>query len=178
VRLSNQIGLMFLIGDKHQMTTTTKPTVKEAKQVIDNNFSRYMDGQFISPLSLDIIGYAVANEVQLRDYLLGYALESGDIKTAIGFVNHLLEQGIHEHNRHAFFTVLCALHLQDDNRELAVLALDEAKALEPTYSLTLLLNRVIGAGWPTPAFTAMTHELHPKVLVQLNEIAEQVIEIK
>jgi hypothetical protein len=178
VRLSNQIGLMFLIGDKHQMTTTTKPTVKEAKQVIDNNFSRYMDGQFISPLSLDIIGYAVANEVQLRDYLLGYALETGDINTAIGYVSHLMEQGIHEHNRHAFYTVLCALHLQNDDRELATLALDEAKALKCDYSLTILLNRVIGAGWPTPAFRAMTHELHPKVLAQIEDMAEQVIEIK
>ena len=89
-----------------------------------------------------------------------------------------MEQGIHEHNRHAFYTVLCALHLQNDDRDMATLALDEAKALEPSYSLTILLNRVIGAGWPTPAFRAMTHELHPKVLIQIEEIAEQVIEIK
>jgi hypothetical protein len=44
------------------VTTATKPTVKEAKQVIDNNYQRFMDGQYIDPLSLDIIGYAVANE--------------------------------------------------------------------------------------------------------------------
>ena len=137
-----------------------------------------MDGKVIDPLDLDVIGYAVANEIQLRDYLLGYALEAGDLRNAIGYVNHLMELGIHEHNRHAFYTVLCALHLQNDDRELATLALDEAKALEPSYSLTILLNRVIGAGWPTPAFRAMTHELHPKVLIQIDEIAEQVIEIK
>lgn len=159
------------------MTTTTKPTVQEAKTVIDNNFTRYMDGQYIDPLALDIIGYSVANDVQLRDYLLGYSMETGDIKTAIGYINHLMELGIAEHNRHAFYTVLCALHLQNDDRDLAQLAIDEARALKPNYSLTNLLVRVMGSGWPTPAFTAMTHELHPKVLAQLANDADKVIEI-
>jgi hypothetical protein len=160
------------------MTTSTKPTVLEAKTVIDHQFTRYMDGQYIDPLALDIIGYSVANELQLRDYLLGYALESGDIKTAIGYVNHLIEQGIHEHHRHAFYTILSALHLQNDDRELAQLALDEARALEPSYALANLLVRVIGSGWPTPAFKAMTMELHPKVLAEIESIADRVIEIK
>lgn len=159
------------------MTTSTKPTVKEAKAVIDNNFTRYMDGQYIDPLSLDIIGYAVANDIQLRDYLLGYSLECGDIKNAIGYINHLIEQGIHEHNRHAFYTVLATLHLQNDDRDMAQLALDEAKALEPNYSLAMLLTRVLGSGWPTPAFRAMTHELHPLVLQNLENDADKVIEL-
>jgi hypothetical protein len=157
------------------MNTSTKPTVLEAKTVIDHQFTRYMDGQYIDPLALDIIGYSVANEIQLRDYLLGYALESGDIKTAIGYINHLMELGINEDYLHAFYTVLCALHLQNDDRDLAQLALDEARALKPNYSLANLLSRVMGSGWPTPAFTAMTHELHPKVLAQLAERAELVI---
>lgn len=160
------------------MTTTTKPTVRQGKLAIDEAFNRYMDGKVIDPLALDVIGYAVANDVQLRDYLLGYALEAGDIKNAIGYINHLMEQGIHEHNRHAFYTVLCALHLQNDDRDMATLALDEAKALKCDYSLTILLNRVIGAGWPTPAFRAMTHELHPLVLQNLENDADKVIEIQ
>ena len=159
------------------MTTSTKPTVKEAKAVIDNNFTRYMDGQYIDPLSLDIIGYAVANGIQLRDYLLGYSLECGDIKNAIGYINHLMEQGIQEDNRHAFYTVLATLHLQNDDRDMAQLALDEAKALKPNYSLATLLTRVIGSGWPTPAFRAMTHELHPLVLQNLENDADKVIEL-
>lgn len=160
------------------MTTSTKPTVAEAKALIDSNFTRYMDGQVIDPLNLDVIGYAVANEVQLRDYLLGYGLEAGDLRNALGYVNHLIEQGISENNRHAFYTVLCALHLQNDDRDMAQLALDEARALNANYPLATLLARVIGSGWPTPAFTAMTHELHPKVVAHMAEIAEQVIEIK
>jgi hypothetical protein len=160
------------------MTTATQPTVKEAKLVIDNNFTRYMDGQLISPLSLDIIGYAVANDLQIRDYLLGYALETGDIKTAIGYVNHLIEQGIQEQYRHAFYTVLSSLHYTNDDRDLAQLALDEARALVPNYALANLLVRVYGSGWPSPAFMAMTHELHPKVLQNLVDDADKVIEIQ
>jgi hypothetical protein len=47
---------------------------------------------------------------------------------------------------------------------------DEAKAIlaralqsNPGYSLANLLNRVFTSGWPSAAFVAMTHELHPKV---------------
>jgi hypothetical protein len=158
--------------------TDVKPTVGEAKAVIDNNYTRYMDGKHIDPLALDIIGYSVANDVQIRDYLLGYALETGDIKTAIGYINHLMELGISENNRHAFYTVLATLHLQNDDRELATLALDEATALKADYPLTTLLTRVIGSGWPTPAFRAMTHELHPKVVQNLVDDADKTIEIK
>ena len=84
------------------MATTTKPTVRQGKLAIDEAFSRYMDGQHIDPLALDVIGYSVANELQLRDYLLGYALESGDIKNAIGFVNHLISRGLHDRFQYCF----------------------------------------------------------------------------
>lgn len=155
-----------------------KPTVKEAKTIIDNNFKRYMDGQFISPLSLDIIGYSVANDLQIRDYLLGYGLECGDLNNAIGYIGHLIEQGISEQNRHAFYTVLSALHFMASDRDLAQLALSEAVALKGDYALATLLTRVYNAGWDTQAFHAMTHELHPMVLKNLENDAEKVIEIQ
>lgn len=159
------------------MTTTTKPTVRQGKLALDEAFNRYMDGKVIDPLALDVIGYAVANDVQLRDYLLGYSLECGDLKNAIGYINHLIELGIHEHNRHAFYTVLATLHLQNDDRELAQLALDEARALNHDYPLGILLTRVLGSGWSTPAFRAMTHELHPLVLQNIENDGDKVIEI-
>jgi hypothetical protein len=157
------------------VTTTTKPTVKEAKQVIDNNYQRFMDGQYIDPLALDIIGYSVANELQLRDYLLGYAIETGSNDLAIKYVAHLIEQGIAEQYRHAFYTVLSALYYMEDDRDLAHLALSEARMLNPTYPLFLLLVRVYGSGWPTQAFKAMTYELHPKVLLEIEKIADNTI---
>lgn len=160
------------------MTTTTKPTVRQGKLAIDEAFSRYMDGQHIDPLALDVIGYAVANELQLRDYLLAYYMETGDLNTAVGFVNHLIEQGIHEHNRNAFYTILSALHFTNSDRDLATLALDEALKLDSNYALAKLLARVYGAGWSPVSFKAMAQELHPKVLAEIETIADRVIEIK
>jgi hypothetical protein len=46
---------------------------------------------------------------------------------------------------------------------LAYRALDRATADQPAYSLTILLRRVFGSGWPAGAFAAMRVELHPKV---------------
>jgi hypothetical protein len=46
---------------------------------------------------------------------------------------------------------------------LAYSALDRATLDQPGYSLTLLLRRVFGSGWPAAAFAAMRTELHPKV---------------
>lgn len=158
------------------MTTTTKPTVKEAKQVIDNNYQRFMDGQYIDPLALDIIGYSVANELQLRDYLLGYSIETGANDLATMYVAHLIEQGVSEQYRHALYTVLSALYFMQGDKELAYLALEEARALSPNYPLLMLLARVYGAGWSVEAFESMTQELHPKVLAEIAEIADRVIE--
>jgi len=160
------------------MTTATKPTVREAKQVIDNNYQRFMDCQFIDPLALDIIGYSVANEVQLRDYLLGYSKETGDNALAVKYVEHLIEQGIAEQHRYAFHNVLSALYYMEGEQALAQAELDKARALKYNDSLLNLLTRVYGSGFPPAGFIAMTHEVHPKVLAEIDEIAEQVIEIK
>lgn len=158
------------------MTTAIKPTVREAKLVIDHQFTRFMDGQYIDPLALDIIGYSVANEMQLRDYLLGYSMETGDNSLAVKYVAHLIEQGISEQYRHAFYTVLSALYFMDGDSDLAFLALDEAKALNSDYALAGLLTRVYGAGWNSQAFRSMTVELHPKVLSMIEDIADNTIE--
>jgi hypothetical protein len=158
------------------MTTATKPTVKEAKQVIDNNYQRYMDCQFIDPLALDIIGYSVANEVQIRDYLMGYSQETGDNALALKYVKHLIEQGIAKQNRHPFHTVLSALYYMEGETALAQAELDKARALKPTDSLLQLLTRIYGSGWPHEALKVMTHSVHPRVVAGLKEMAEQVIE--
>ena len=158
------------------MTTSTKPTVKEAKAVIDNNYQRFMDGQFIDPLALDIIGYSVANELQLRDYLLGYRMETGDYSSSLAYVNHLIEQGISEQYRHAFYTIIASMHYAIGDKDLAHLALRESVVLNPNYSLNTLLARVFVSGWPSEAFNNMTVELHPKVLEAIAEIENDTIE--
>ena len=54
---------------------------------------------------------------------------------------------------------LYALEEVDSAKEM----LHNAIVHNPSYSLANLLNRVFTSGWPSGAFVAMTHELHPKV---------------
>jgi hypothetical protein len=106
---------------------------------------------------------------------LGYSIETGDKALAVKYVAHLIEQGIAERYRHALYTVLSALYFMDGDSDLAYLALDEARALNRDYSLLNLLARIYGAGWSVEAFDAMTQELHPKVLAEIEAIADRVI---
>ena len=59
--------------------------------------------------------------------------------------------------------LFATLAYERGDSELAYRALDRAAEDDPKYSLTILLRRVFGSGWPAAAFAAMRVELHPKV---------------
>ena len=59
--------------------------------------------------------------------------------------------------------LFATLAYERGDSELAYRALDRAMQDDPKYSLTILLRRVFGSGWPAAAFAAMRVELHPKV---------------
>ena len=59
--------------------------------------------------------------------------------------------------------VFATLAYEQGDIPLAYQALDRATLDQPMYSLTILLRRVFGSGWPSAAFAAMRTELHPKV---------------
>ena len=65
--------------------------------------------------------------------------------------------------------LFATLAYERGDSELAYRALDRATADDPKYSLTLLLRRVFGSGWPAAAFAAMRVELHPKVTAGIFE---------
>ena len=60
-------------------------------------------------------------------------------------------------------TLFATLAYERGDTPLAYRSLDRATKDAPTYSLTILLRRVFGSGWPSAAFAAMRVELHPKV---------------
>ncbi|CAB4544914.1 unannotated protein [freshwater metagenome] len=60
-------------------------------------------------------------------------------------------------------TLFATLAYERGDTPLAYRSLDRATADAPMYSLTILLRRVFGSGWPAAAFAAMRIELHPKV---------------
>ncbi|MEI7541207.1 MAG: DUF4192 family protein [Actinomycetes bacterium] len=60
-------------------------------------------------------------------------------------------------------TLFATLAYERGDTPLAYRSLERATIDAPTYSLTILLRRVFGSGWPAAAFAAMRLELHPKV---------------
>ena len=60
-------------------------------------------------------------------------------------------------------TLFATLAYERGDTPLAYRSLERATIDAPTYSLTILLRRVFGSGWPAAAFAAMRVELHPKV---------------
>ena len=65
--------------------------------------------------------------------------------------------------------LFATLAYERGDSELAYRALDRATIDDPKYSLTILLRRVFGSGWPAAAFAAMRVELHPKVTAGIFE---------
>lgn len=65
--------------------------------------------------------------------------------------------------------LFATLAYEKGDSELAYRALDRATQDDPKYSLTILLRRVFGSGWPAAAFAAMRVELHPKVTAGIFE---------
>jgi hypothetical protein len=65
--------------------------------------------------------------------------------------------------------LFATLAYERGDSELAYRALDRATVDDPKYSLTILLRRVFGSGWPAAAFAAMRVELHPKVTAGIFE---------
>jgi hypothetical protein len=152
----------------------TLPTVTEAKSVIDNNYQRFIDRKYIDPMSLDIMGYAVTNEIQLRDYLVGYTIESNDFMTAFEYLAYLAEN-VAENHRAPFHAVLSIYQYEVGLNADALASLEKCLALTPNYSLALLVKRIIEAGWATESVQQMRQSLHPKVVAELNEIANNKI---
>lgn len=101
------------------------------------------------------------SDIQVRDFALG-SHNTASFQTYWGMWHHLLQ--IAPDGFVAPVACLFAtLAYERGDIPLAYRALDRATLDQPAYSLTILLRRVFGSGWPAAAFAAMRTELHPKV---------------
>lgn len=159
-----------LIGEI-QMAVKEKITVKEGLESIHTAFASFMDGT-LTREQADQVGYVVLNEIQLRDYLMGFASEKG-IEYVGGFLESLLSD-INTEYAHPLLTILATTYLEVGEREQAWLALEESGKLNSEYSLTHLIKRVYLSGSDF-GFPTMRAELHPKVKETLDEMSDKVI---
>lgn len=107
------------------------------------------------------IAAAMQKDIQLRDFMLGLPSERKieDVNTYLAyFVDSVPNE---------FFapvgSVLAANLYSLEQTDSAFELLSKVQQADPKYSLANLLHRVFNSNWPAGAFTAMTHELHPKV---------------
>jgi hypothetical protein len=102
-------------------------------------------------------------DIQVRDFLMGVTYEGHSTQLVARFIEHLITTATTEEIA-PLNSVLGAYRYRMDDTTGAIECLDNATEADPKHSLTLLLRRVIGSGWPAGAFEAMTVELHPKVV--------------
>ena len=107
------------------------------------------------------IAAGMQKDIQLRDFMLGLPSERKieDVNTYLAyFVDSVPDEFIAP-----VASVLAANLYSLEQAGPAKELLSKALEFSPSYSLAQLLNRVFNSGWPAGAFTAMTHELHPRV---------------
>lgn len=114
-------------------------------------------------------------DIQVRDFLMGVTYENHTTELVTNFIEYLSTTTTPEEIA-PINSVLASYRYRLGDTKGASECLDKSTEADPKYSLTLLLRRVIGSGWPSGAFEAMTIELHPKVVAGIEEGG--VLEIK
>ena len=149
-------------------------TIKTAHEALDSLISQFSNNEALDTTLVEAVVKASNSNLNFRDYVLGAPVLEFGHETAIQFVTALLPL-MAEAERVPFYTVLAGFYYETGDKELAVASLHTAQALDPDYSLASLLTRVINAGFPAQAFSAMRYELHPKVVKTLIDEADLII---
>jgi len=168
---------LYLQKEIQFMTLETKfPTHLEAKNSLDLCLSRFADSATMEEADIKTAFLGIANSIQIRDYALGALGQSlndyQDINTFLTLLTAIGGESAHVQS------LWSAYAYEAENREEAFSHLNEAKRIDSTNSLALLLGRVFSAGWPPASFASMRNELHPKVVEGLKEIEEVAVNEK
>lgn len=108
---------------------------------------------------------AALSDIQVRDFAIG-AHEEQSLVTHWSMWRWLLRMAPKQCVA-PVATIFAILSYERGDGALAQRALDRAVAIDPEYSLALLLRRTFSAGWPPEAFSKMRKELHPKISAEI-----------
>mgnify|MGYP006270842249 CR=1 FL=1 len=150
----------------------TTITVGSAVDLIDSAIVNFEDG--LDSNSISNLIHAVNNHLQVRDYLIGLPANH-EIEKCVEFLSYL-SKSIDEQDRFAVDTVNAMYQYELENLKKSIELLANAQAVNPEYSLANLVTRAIQAGWPSNAFAKMRNELAHKVVENITEQADEVIE--
>ena len=148
-----------------------KITVGEAVELIHDSIMTFEDGLPIADISAII--YAINNEIQIRDYLLGLP-DTFPMDTCKSFLSYIADS-VDGADRYSVETVLSAYFFETGDMQMSAILLATALDTKSDYSLALLLKRVIEANWAPDSFRQMREELHPRVIEALEEMQDTYI---
>ena len=151
-------------------------TTGEAKQVLDKvikQISEQTGEILVASDDVAIIAYALENNLQLRDYLMGLSSDGLSVDSVANILRVLMVLiKSAELPAYPVETVLASyMYQQGDSDALAMLA----NGLARSYSLAQLLQRVFNAEWSPSMFASMANELHHKVVDELTRTSELVV---
>jgi len=151
------------------MTTTIKTQAQAINELRDAVIEFETTGALNDELKTRV-NYSL-HDIQVRDFLMGITYENHSTEIIASFIEYLATD-VEMHYGAPLFAVLGAYRYRLGNTKGASECLDTATQHDPNYSLTTLLKRVIGSGWPAGAFDSMTMELHPKVVEGIEQGGE------
>lgn len=151
--------------------STPTITVGQAVSLINDSILNFQDG--LSKDTIDSISYAINNDIQVRDYMLGLPDTFG-LDTCVSFIKYV-GSSVSESEIVPFATVASAYEYEQGNVEVSAMLISQVMEIDETYTLANLLDRVFKAGWSADSFVEMRKELHPKVVEMLEEMQDQLI---
>jgi hypothetical protein len=151
------------------MSTTVKTQAQAINELRDAIIEFESNGFVNDDLKVSVS--RSLRDIQVRDFLMGVTYEGHSTELIANFVEYLSITTTPEEIA-PINSVLASYLYRLGNTKGASECLDKATEADYKYSLTLLLRRVIGSGWPSVAFDAMTIELHPKVVAGIEEGGE------
>ena len=146
---------------------TAIPTHLEAKTALDSILESFQDSRMIEETAIKTATLGIAESVQIRDYALGAIGKALDSEDSLSFITAIQLLG---QDSAALEAIRGAYLYELGQIEEANKALDKALELQNGHSLSLLLRRVMLAGWPPASFASMRNQLHPKVEANLADI--------
>jgi len=146
---------------------TDLPTHLEAKNALDSLLNSFQDSRMLEEVAIKTATIGISESVQIRDYALGAIGICLDSEDSLAFITAIQLLG----QDSAGLEAIRGAYLYELGQiEEANKALDKALELVNGHSLSLLLRRVMSAGWPPASFASMRNQLHGKVEAGLKDL--------
>ena len=114
----------------------TTLTLGQAKELIDNSFELWSNDFYVPEADIENIAFGINNDLQLRDYLVGYPNEHA-MQNCLEFVNYLDSQ-LNAEDTYATKSVLALYEYEIGNKDKAGELANLASNANPTYSMPKL----------------------------------------